>query len=198
MRILNERCCTVWRRIAGEENKCGGSHVTFRSPIPSHRWRQEERHDQMGIAQSDQQASASAARRRPVTRSRSRRAIYAVVHVQRARSGNPRRPHQWGSRGARRAGDRSYAAGVDAASRGEAEGSPRVAAAPVGGRKRSVATPRSRPERDWNYDVSSMRDMTDASPRAAWLFSYVTASGQFRRDLPIEAWGAAGMTTVPA
>src|SRR5215467_11703819 len=28
-----------------------GSHVTFRDPIPSHHWRQEERHDQMGTAE---------------------------------------------------------------------------------------------------------------------------------------------------
>ena len=39
-------------------------------------------------------------------------------------------------------------------------------------------------ERDWNYDASYMRDMIDASPRAAWLFSRVTALGQFRRDVP--------------
>ena len=32
-------------------------------------------------------------------------------------------------------------------------------------------------ERDWNYDASYMRDMIDASPRAAWLFSRVTALG---------------------
>ena len=37
-------------------------------------------------------------------------------------------------------------------------------------------------ERHWNYDASYMRDMIDASPRAAWLFSRVTALGQFRRD----------------
>jgi len=53
-------------------------------------------------------------------------------------------------------------------------------------------------ERDRNYDVSYMRDMIDANPRAAWLFSCVTAPGQFRRDLRIEAWCAAGITTVPA
>lgn len=41
-----------------------------------------------------------------------------------------------------------------------------------------------------------MRDITDASPRAAWLFSRVTALGQFRRDLPMEAWCAAGITAV--
>src|SRR5262244_3674357 len=32
-------------------------------------------------------------------------------------------------------------------------------------------------ERDWNYDASYMRDIIDASPRAAWLFSRVTALG---------------------
>jgi hypothetical protein len=51
-------------------------------------------------------------------------------------------------------------------------------------------------ERDWNYDASYMRDMIDASPRAAWLFSRVTALGQFRRDLPIEAWCVACNTAV--
>jgi hypothetical protein len=33
-------------------------------------------------------------------------------------------------------------------------------------------------ERDWNYDAGYMRDMIDISPRAAWLFSRVTALGQ--------------------
>ena len=51
-------------------------------------------------------------------------------------------------------------------------------------------------EREWNYDASYMRDMIDASPRAAWLFSRVTALGRFRRDLPIDAWIAAGITAV--
>jgi hypothetical protein len=51
-------------------------------------------------------------------------------------------------------------------------------------------------ERDWNYDASYMRDIIDASPRAAWLFSRVAALGQFRRDLPPEAWYAAGITAV--
>jgi len=35
-----------------------------------------------------------------------------------------------------------------------------------------------------------MRDMINASPRPAWLFSRATALGQFRRDLPTEAWYA--------
>ena len=30
-------------------------------------------------------------------------------------------------------------------------------------------------ERDWNYDASYLRDLIDASPRAAWLCSRVTA-----------------------
>jgi hypothetical protein len=51
-------------------------------------------------------------------------------------------------------------------------------------------------EREWKYDASYMRDLIDASPRAAWLFSRVTAMGQFRRDLPIEPWFAAGITAV--
>ncbi len=51
-------------------------------------------------------------------------------------------------------------------------------------------------EREWNYDASYMRDIIDASPRAAWLFSRVTALGQFRRDVPTDAWCAAGITAV--
>ena len=35
-------------------------------------------------------------------------------------------------------------------------------------------------ERDWNYDASHMRDMIDANPRTAWLFSRVTALGPCR------------------
>ena len=51
-------------------------------------------------------------------------------------------------------------------------------------------------ERDWKYDGSYMRDIIDASPRAAWLYSRAAALGQFRRDVPIEAWYAAGITAV--
>ena len=53
-------------------------------------------------------------------------------------------------------------------------------------------------ERDWNYDAGYMRDMIDASPRAAWLFYRAAALGQFRRDLPFAAWCAAGITAVRA
>ena len=51
-------------------------------------------------------------------------------------------------------------------------------------------------ERDWNYDAGYMHDLIDISPRAAWLFSRAAALGRFRRDLPIEAWFAAGITAV--
>src|SRR4029079_12448073 len=51
-------------------------------------------------------------------------------------------------------------------------------------------------EHEWNYDAGYMRDMIEASPRAAWLFSRVTTLGRFRRDIPIEAWCAAGITAV--
>src|SRR5262245_29292779 len=51
-------------------------------------------------------------------------------------------------------------------------------------------------ERAWNYDASYVREMIDASPRAAWLFSRAAALGQFRRDLPRDAWFTAGITAV--
>jgi hypothetical protein len=51
-------------------------------------------------------------------------------------------------------------------------------------------------EREWEYDASYLRDILDASPRAAWLFSRVVALGQFRRDVPLDAWCAAGITAV--
>lgn len=51
-------------------------------------------------------------------------------------------------------------------------------------------------EREWNYDASYMRDIIDASPRAAWVFSRAAALGRFRRDVPTEAWFAAGITAV--
>ena len=51
-------------------------------------------------------------------------------------------------------------------------------------------------EREWHYDASYLRDVIDVSPRAAWLFSRATALGQFRRDIPIDAWCTAGITAV--
>ena len=49
-------------------------------------------------------------------------------------------------------------------------------------------------ERGWNYDAAYLHDMIDACPRAAWIFSRATAMGQFRRDVPLEAWCTAGIT----
>jgi len=51
-------------------------------------------------------------------------------------------------------------------------------------------------ERQWKYDASYMREMIDVSPRGAWMFSRAAALGQFRRDIPIEPWFAAGITAV--
>jgi hypothetical protein len=51
-------------------------------------------------------------------------------------------------------------------------------------------------ERQWNYDAGYMRDMIDASPRAARMFARATAIGQFREDVPLEASFAAGITAV--
>ena len=51
-------------------------------------------------------------------------------------------------------------------------------------------------ERAWDYDASYLRDVIDASPRAAWLFARATAIGKFRCDVPLDAWCAAGITAV--
>ena len=51
-------------------------------------------------------------------------------------------------------------------------------------------------EREWKYDAAYLHDIADADPRAAWLFSRVQALGRFRRDIPIEAWCAAGITAL--
>lgn len=54
----------------------------------------------------------------------------------------------------------------------------------------------SRFEREWNYDASYVRDIIEVSPRAAWMFQRAAAIGQFRRDVPLDAWCAAGITAV--
>ncbi len=51
-------------------------------------------------------------------------------------------------------------------------------------------------ERQWNYDASYLREMTEASPRATWHFLRVGRLGNYRRDVPIEALVAAGITAV--
>jgi hypothetical protein len=37
-------------------------------------------------------------------------------------------------------------------------------------------------ERHWNYDASYLREMIDASPRAAWRFMSAARLGRRRRD----------------
>jgi alkylhydroperoxidase family enzyme len=51
-------------------------------------------------------------------------------------------------------------------------------------------------ERQWNYDVSYLREMIEVSPRAAWRFMTAARLGNYRRDVPIEALVAAGITAV--
>jgi hypothetical protein len=51
-------------------------------------------------------------------------------------------------------------------------------------------------ERQWNYDASYLREIIEASPRAAWYFLRATRLGNYRRDVPIEALFAAGITAV--
>ena len=51
-------------------------------------------------------------------------------------------------------------------------------------------------ERQWDYDASYVRDIIDASPRAAWRFFSAARLANYRRDVPLEAWVAAGLTAV--
>src|SRR5262249_21544829 len=51
-------------------------------------------------------------------------------------------------------------------------------------------------EREWDYDASYLREMLEASPRAAWLFSRAAGLGRYRRDISFEAWSVAGITAV--
>jgi hypothetical protein len=51
-------------------------------------------------------------------------------------------------------------------------------------------------ERQWSYDARYLYDILEASPRAARLFWSVARLGQYRRDIPSDAWSAAGITTV--
>jgi len=56
-------------------------------------------------------------------------------------------------------------------------------------------------EREWNYDTSYIRDMIDASPRAAWLVSRVTnllAAAALVGGLGLAAPAAAHVSVQPA
>jgi hypothetical protein len=51
-------------------------------------------------------------------------------------------------------------------------------------------------ERQWNYDASYMHEMVEADPWAAWKFTRATSLGKYRKDVPVEALAAAGITAV--
>jgi alkylhydroperoxidase family enzyme len=51
-------------------------------------------------------------------------------------------------------------------------------------------------ERQWNYDASYLREIAETSPRAAWLFLRAARLGNYRRDVPLDALVAAGITAV--
>ena len=51
-------------------------------------------------------------------------------------------------------------------------------------------------ERQWNYDARYLHEISEASPRAAWMFSRAAAIGKYRKDVPVAAWTAAAITAV--
>ena len=51
-------------------------------------------------------------------------------------------------------------------------------------------------ERLWNYDASYVHELIDIDPRAAWMFQRATALGKYRKDVPLDALFAAGITAV--
>lgn len=51
-------------------------------------------------------------------------------------------------------------------------------------------------ERQWNYDARYVHEMIDADFRAAWMFQRAAALGKYRKDVPADAWAAAGITAV--
>jgi len=53
-------------------------------------------------------------------------------------------------------------------------------------------------ERAYGYDASYGRDILEASPRALLLFGRISALGQWRRDVPKDAWYAAKLLAARA
>jgi alkylhydroperoxidase family enzyme len=53
-------------------------------------------------------------------------------------------------------------------------------------------------ERKWNYDAGYLKEIIGISPRAAWMFARATSLGNYRRDVPVPALVAAGITAVRA
>jgi hypothetical protein len=48
-------------------------------------------------------------------------------------------------------------------------------------------------ERTWNYDASYMYEVLNADPRALWTFSKVIGVGQYHKNVPLDAYHAAGI-----
>jgi hypothetical protein len=51
-------------------------------------------------------------------------------------------------------------------------------------------------ERQWNYDAGYIHELIDIDPRAAWMFQRATGIGKYRKDVPLDALAAAGITAV--
>jgi hypothetical protein len=51
-------------------------------------------------------------------------------------------------------------------------------------------------ERQWNYEAGYVHEMIDADPRAAWMFQRAASLGNYRKDVPVDALAAAGITAV--
>jgi hypothetical protein len=51
-------------------------------------------------------------------------------------------------------------------------------------------------ERQWNYDAGYVHELIDIDPRAAWMFQRATSLGKYRKDVPLDALAAAGITAV--
>jgi hypothetical protein len=51
-------------------------------------------------------------------------------------------------------------------------------------------------ERQWNYDAAYLHEIVEADPWAAWRFQRATSLGKYRRDVPMDALVAAGITAV--
>jgi hypothetical protein len=46
------------------------------------------------------------------------------------------------------------------------------------------------------YDASYVHELIDIDPRAAWMFQRATGLGKYRKDVPLDALFAAGITAV--
>ena len=53
-------------------------------------------------------------------------------------------------------------------------------------------------ERTWNYNASYMREVLDADPRALMLFSKIQGITNYRKDVPLAAYCAAGIVSAMA